>query len=212
MIQINSQTKDQIFTFTSAILQRTAEGKSTYVAFLDLEKAYDKVWKDRLFDILWKKGPKGKIWRIMYKLNTNLTAKIKTKHGYTRAIDIIDSIRQGGPLSGLQFASMIDDAELELLKAELGISYDDIIIASLLLLDDITILTESIEELQKALDIIYNFASLNRFSFTYDKCKAMVFDQSHGCGLSALGQVKLRISPIQLPQVAQNFCLSLIFH
>ena len=45
----NRGCTDQIFIFQSVIQQRAYEGKPTFVAFLDLEKAYDKVWRDGLF-------------------------------------------------------------------------------------------------------------------------------------------------------------------
>ena len=45
-----------------------------------------------------------KDWIITKKLNENLTARIQTNHGYTRKVEIKDSIRQGGILSVIQYA------------------------------------------------------------------------------------------------------------
>ena len=38
-------TTDQVFILKSTINSRRAQGKCTYLAFLDLHKAYDHVWK-----------------------------------------------------------------------------------------------------------------------------------------------------------------------
>ena len=62
--------------------------KETYVAFIDIEKAYDKVWTNAIFYLLWNWEIKGKLWRIMYKLNQNLKATIATKFGQTDVINI----------------------------------------------------------------------------------------------------------------------------
>ena len=56
-----------------------------------------------------KSGLKGKNWRIAREINSNLTATIKTKFGSTRMIKIKDSIRQGGVLSVIEYANLIDE-------------------------------------------------------------------------------------------------------
>ena len=87
---------------------RKHEGKETYVAFIDIEKAYDKVWSNSIFYLLWDQGIKGNLWRIMYKLNQNLKTTIATKFGQTDAFNIKDTIRQVKPSSGSEFALLID--------------------------------------------------------------------------------------------------------
>ena len=57
----NRSTIDHIFTLKSVIQQRFYEKKQTYVAFIDLEKAYDQAWKDAVLYTLWNRGIKGKI-------------------------------------------------------------------------------------------------------------------------------------------------------
>ena len=44
------------------------QNQETYVAFIDLEKAFHKVWSRAIFDLLWKRGIREKHWRIMHKL------------------------------------------------------------------------------------------------------------------------------------------------
>ena len=41
--------------------KRKHEGKETYVAFIDIEKAYDKVWSNSIFYLLWDQGIKGNL-------------------------------------------------------------------------------------------------------------------------------------------------------
>ena len=60
-------------------------------------------------------------WNIIRKLNQGLKAKIKTKDGITREINIKDSIRQGGVLSVLQYATVMDEIAKEIQKTNIGI-------------------------------------------------------------------------------------------
>ena len=77
--------------------------------FLDVTKAYDKAWNKAIMYALDSSGVKSKEWSIAKKLNDNLTASVKTQHGQTRQIHIKDSIRQGGILSVLEYAKVIDE-------------------------------------------------------------------------------------------------------
>ena len=71
-------TLNNLFTIKSIIQQRKHEGKETYVVFIDIEKAHDKVWSNAIFYLLCDRGIKGKPWRIMYKLDQNLKTKVAT--------------------------------------------------------------------------------------------------------------------------------------
>ena len=99
------------------------QNQETYVAFIDLEKAFDKVWSSAIFCPLWKRGIRGKLWRIMHKLNNNQETRIMTKFGLIDTIVIKDSIRQGRQLSGLEFGLLIDELNVGLRTTELGVQY-----------------------------------------------------------------------------------------
>ena len=73
----NRSTIDHIFTLKSVIQQRLYKENETYVAFIDLEKAYDQAWKDAVLYSLWNTGIKAKIWRVIYELNSNQKKKKK---------------------------------------------------------------------------------------------------------------------------------------
>ena len=54
-------TLNNLFTLKSIIQQRNHERKETYVAFIDVEKAHDKVWSNAIFYLLWDRGIKRKL-------------------------------------------------------------------------------------------------------------------------------------------------------
>ena len=81
-----------------------------------MTKAYVKAWSKAIMYALDKSGIKGKHWTITKKLNENLAAIIQTNHGYTRKVEIKDSISQDGILSVLQYANLMDEITKEIAK------------------------------------------------------------------------------------------------
>ena len=47
---------------------RLREDKETYAFILDVQKAYDTVWRDGLWLKLWDMGVKGRMWSVIKKM------------------------------------------------------------------------------------------------------------------------------------------------
>ena len=71
-------------------------------------------------------GLKSRLWLTIKKLNENLTATVNTPHGNSRPIKITDSIRQGGVLSVIQYALLMDEINKNIEEMDLGVLIDDI--------------------------------------------------------------------------------------
>ena len=106
-----SSTADHLVVLKQAIKEMCKNGKTAYIIFLDVLKAYDKAWLGAIIYTLYKNGIEGKNLRMTKKLNSNLTAKIQTRYGLTRTIRIKNSIRQWGLLSVIEYAALIDEIE-----------------------------------------------------------------------------------------------------
>ena len=50
---------DNIYTMNELVQGRLKEGKETYAFFLDVQKAYDSVWRNGLWLKLWEFGVRG---------------------------------------------------------------------------------------------------------------------------------------------------------
>ena len=107
-------TCDHLITLKQTIHETRMKGKTAYVIFLDVQKAYDKAWLDAILYALHKNGIQGKNLRLAKKLNSNLTARIQTIYGLTEPIEIKDSIRQGGVLSVIEYVTLMDEIAKEL--------------------------------------------------------------------------------------------------
>ncbi len=109
-------------------------------------------------------------------MNRNLTAKVKTKHGNTRDIQIRDSIRQGRVISVLMYATVMDEIAEEIDLKKLGIPTNNKQhnkTGCLLYMDDVVLISDNLQELQQMLDITYEIASRYRIVFGKEKSKVM---------------------------------------
>ena len=103
-------TRDHLMRLKNTINHiKKNKRKHAYVAFLDVTKAYDKAWIDAILYVMQKEGVDLKTWKTIKSLNENLSATIFTEYGSTRRISIRDSIRQGGVLSVIQYALLMDE-------------------------------------------------------------------------------------------------------
>ena len=115
-------TVDHLIVLNEAIRQIRQKGKTAYVLFLDVQKAYDKAWFDAILYVMHKNGISAKNLEMMRKMNSDLTARIRTKYGLTRKIKIKDSIRQGGVLSVIEYATLMDEITKELQEKRQGLT------------------------------------------------------------------------------------------
>ena len=111
---------------------------------------------------------------MIQKLNQDLTAQIQTKHGLTREIKITDSIRQGGVLSVLEYATMMDEISKELKEKDLGLmTKSGEKIDSLLWMDDVLTIHYDLEIMQEILDTVNHVAKKYHVVFGIKKCEVI---------------------------------------
>ena len=170
----NRSTTDQLFILKSVIQKAKIEKKKLYIIYIDIEKAYDKAWLDGIMYILWNKGIKGKIWRIIRKLNKDLKAKCRTRVGLSREIKINGNLRQGGVLSVTLFAKLMDALSERLIEDGRGTWYGGHLFPSLLLVDDVAILADSESDMERQLITVEDFMIKNRLSLSQKKTKIMI--------------------------------------
>ena len=121
-----------------------------------------------------KNGITDKNLEMMRKINTGLTAIIRTKHGLTRKINIKDSIRQGGVLSVIEYATLMDEITKEIQKRRQGIKMDNgETLANLLWMDDVALIHENLKELQEVMNTTNHVALTNHIKFGAAKCKVV---------------------------------------
>ncbi len=166
-------TVDHLIVLKHIINEIRKQKKTAYIAFLDVKKAYDKAWLDAILYVLDKNGVKGKNWQMARLMNTDLRANIMTKYGLTDEIKIRDSIRQGGVLSVIEYAVLIDEISKELGNKDLGIEIENTKIGCLLWMDDVALIHHDRATLQRMMDTTEDIAKRYHIEFGVEKCKVV---------------------------------------
>ena len=153
------------------------EKKQTlFLTFFDVHKAYDQADVNNMLHIAWNCGVRGKIWRLLKNMSTNLVASVKTRFGLTRLIQRENGGRQGSRLTGKLFAKQMDTLSEKFISGEIDGAVtisEDLSIGCLEWVDDVLTMTQSIEKAQKILNEVDDFAKANKIQWGLDKCKMM---------------------------------------
>ena len=169
-----SSTRDHVFLLRGTMTYAIKNQKKLYVTFYDVAKAYDRADVEDMLVTIWEHGMKGKLWRLMKSINTNLTASIKTRHGLTREIRRVAGGKQGGKNFGFLFAKMMDvmaeDAETD---DKLGVMVDNLMIALLAWVDDVVTFAIGDDQQNYTLEKVDEFAVRHKLKWGGDKCKVM---------------------------------------
>ena len=171
---------DAAFVLNHIIEKRASEGKPVYVAFIDFQKAYDSVNRDLLWKCLESMGVHGRSLdslKEMYQ-QVKMAVRLGGQVGETFSADL--GVKQGDPLSPLLFGLFIDRFESflsELLPNE-GVKIGSMLVQVLLYADDLALVAESPEQLQKMLDILHTFCVPNVLTVNIRKSVTVIFNSS----------------------------------
>ena len=172
--RVGASTYDHIFILKGIIKISLHQKRKTFITYFDIQIFFDNVDNDDMLKVMWDNGLRGKVWRILRDLSSNLKATIKTRHGLTQGIDMEIGGKQGSKLTCRMFSKLMDVIS-EIIKQEgLGIKItEEIMIGVLLWVDDVVACVEGEEELTKILKILDNFAKDHKLKWSIEKCKVM---------------------------------------
>ena len=169
------RSTDAIFTVTSIIEKYKREKRRLSVAFLDVRKAYDKVWREGLWKVLRDLGYGGRVLAIIKDLYTGLTATVDLNGIVSESISLGAGVRQGCVLSPLLFDLYVRDLEERLIKEGVGVEIGPAKnIPGMFFADDIVLLAEGGKNLQRLLDIVGDFGEERKLVFNEKKCMVMI--------------------------------------
>ena len=152
--------------------------KRLYAAFIDFKKAYDTVNRDLLLQRLKSLGINGIFLRNIAAMYTKTEYSIKLKTGHSNNITSNLGLKQGCPLSPMLFNIYIDDIKEVFDESCYPIYLQNEKINHFLYADDLVLISESSEGLQKSLDKVYQFSKKKQLTISVNKSKSMVFNQT----------------------------------
>ena len=95
-------TSDAVFTIKAALKKRKEHGLESWILFIDLVKAFDKVPRELLWKILLKYGVPPKIVRLLIKLHADFKVQFDVD-GVTQQIKCTVGVKQGDILGPMLF-------------------------------------------------------------------------------------------------------------
>ena len=83
--------------------------RKLFCAFVDYEKAFDKVWHTGLWIKLLKNGIGGKLLTVLVNMYKGITSCISAHNSTSDSFNIFQGVRQGENLSPFLFALYVND-------------------------------------------------------------------------------------------------------
>ena len=166
--QRHKGTIEQLFNLK--ILLKT--NPERHVAFLDLEQAFDTVWRTGLLVTVHRRGIQGPIWKVLNSLYHDTSACIKLDSGTTKSFQTTRGVLQGSLLSPTLFNIFINTLAVKLSPSP-GLKLGKQNVPLLMYCDDIGLLTNSAKGLQDSIDQSAEVANDLNLKFNPQKCKIM---------------------------------------
>lgn len=165
----------QFVTLAEIARRRRLKGDKTYVVFIDLLKAFDKVMHEALMEKMDALGFRGKFLNLLRSIYQTSKACIRVGEETTGFYDMLVGTRQGCPLSPILFILFINDL-MDYLPQGVRIPgvQDGKRCSALMFADDIAGLAEDPEQAQLFLDGIARWSAEWKMPVGVPKCGVMM--------------------------------------
>jgi hypothetical protein len=167
-------TTDLMFVLRQLLEKNIEVGKDVFLAFLDLEKAYDKVPRAIIWPIMRSYGIPDNLISLVKAMYMDPVTKVRTTYGLTDGFNVAVGLHQGSALSPLIFIMIMDFISKKLPSENFK---------KLIYADDIVIVAESGAELQQKVSDWY--AQLGRYGMKVSLDKTEVLVASSGAAKEA---------------------------
>ena len=165
---------DQVFAVKQVIEKMIEKDRVMFMVFIDLEKAYDNVCREKLWRVLSEYGVRGRLLRSIKALYEGGRARVKVEGMESQGFRVRKGVRQGCTLSPWLFNVFIDkvvkEARRECVR-EVTLSTGSIGI--LMFADDMVMMAETKEALQHNVEAMNEALSRWDLRVNWKKSKVM---------------------------------------
>ena len=167
------RTEDQLFRFIQSTLDGFQENKTTFAVFIDLQQAYDRVWRKGLLMKMSNIGIHGKMFKWIHSFLTDRTIQTTVDNTTSSKLTLEEGLPQGSALSCTLFLIFINDLP-DLLNVSKALFADDLVIWTT---EKYPILARA--KLRKALSIIGTYCNFWKLKINSQKSVYSIFSKSH---------------------------------
>ena len=188
---------DQIFSVRQVVEKYLEKDRKLYIAFMDLEKAYDRVDRGALWEVLSAYGVRGKLLQAVKSFYAGSKACVRVGGETSDWFEIEVGVKQGCVMSPWLF-NVFMDGVLRELKGLLGgegaeLMWEDRIlkVSALLFADDTALFGTSEEELQRVVNAFGEVCKKRKLKVNARKSKVLVCEKGGGseCEIKLENQV-----------------------
>ena len=177
----NHRTTDHLLTLKAVVNKYVTTGKNKlFACFIDFRKAFDSVPHKGVFECMEKIGFSGKELELMKDIYRKTKCAVKVNDKTTDFFNFTKGVRQGCPLSPILFNIYVNEIfNLVNETNETNIYLDNTKVNALMYADDLILLCENREGLQKLINKINDFCTERKLSVNTKKTKVMVFNRGN---------------------------------
>ena len=176
---------DAVFVAESLMELARQRGGKLLLVFVDFTKAFDTIDRERLWDKLRRMGVPERVLSMFRMAYGEVWGRIRDEDGsWSPYVSFRTGVKQGDPLSTLFFILFLNDIVNFLrLNGARGVDVGPENLVALLFADDTTLAATSVKDAQRLLDLLSQYASINKLEVNVSKTQWMglhVGDQSAG--------------------------------
>ena len=177
----NHRTSDNIFTLRRLIDKHVTHSTKVklFTCFIDFKKAFDSIWHDGLFYKLLQYKIGGKFYHLIKNLYSKSKCSMKIGLQRTEYFEYANGVRQGCILSPMLFNLYLNEIPTLLYKMDTYpiILPDGSKLNCLLYADDLILISNTSEGLQRSLDTLSKFCDDWLLNINLEKTKVMIFQK-----------------------------------
>ena len=187
-----SRTEDQLFRFVQSAIDGFQDGKSTTAIFIDLQQAYDRVWRKGLLVKMSNMGIHGRMLKWIQSFLSNRTIQTTVDGATSSKKTLEEGLPQGSALSCTLFLIFINDLP-PLLNISKALFADDLVIWTT---EKYQILARA--KLRRALATLNTYCNFWKVKINNQKSVYSIFTRSH---VVASNKLNLSLDGVALQKV-----------
>jgi hypothetical protein len=162
---------DQHFILSEICKSRREAKLASFLAFIDVRKAYDCVWPEGLLAAVSRVNIRGRMHSILRILSSEISRRARAGEDLSEPFQIHRGVPQGAVLSPLLYALFIDSLLQELESSGHGIAVACLAspVAALAFADDLALLAPTAEDLNALLAIVNRHSQQWRYTINASK-------------------------------------------
>ena len=173
------RSTDHIYLLKTIVKKYIVQNKKLYTCFVDLEKAFDSVWRKGLLYKVKKLGIEGNMLDIIKSIYDNTTYSIIINDKLTPRYSSTKGIKQGDTLSTLLFNIYINDLPAHISKGiKDSVTIEDTSLNSLMFADDLVLISNSNTDLQRSIDNLSTYCKKWDLKINLKKTKILTFSKT----------------------------------